>query len=147
MPALDQETTIAIKQLCQQGYEYYDQQDFGQALRLFYQAWVKLPKPQTEFVEAGWVLTALGDTYFRFDKLEQAEEALQSALFCPGILGNPFVHLRLGQSQLLLHKTGEARRSLLKAYRRGGATLFKQEDKKYLQAIKDLIPANPPAVT
>jgi len=37
-------------------------QDFKSALRLFYQAWLKVPKLQMQWDEAGWMLTAIGDT-------------------------------------------------------------------------------------
>lgn len=104
MTELDSSTpTIAtkrIRSLCQDGYGVYDQYEFREALRLFYQAWLLIPKPQSQFEEAGWVLSAIGDCYFRLELFDQAIESLESALHCPKVCGNPFVHLRLAQCYL-----------------------------------------------
>jgi len=86
----------AIQTLCAQGYELYDQQHFEQALREFYQAWLKLPKPQAQYPEAGWTLAAIGDTYYKLGNYAQAIEALNSSLFCPQG-ERAFTHVRLGQ--------------------------------------------------
>ncbi len=140
MPALNQELAEHIKQLCASGYEQYDQGDLAQAIRLFYQAWIKLPKPQTDYEEAGWVLTALGDGYFRQQKYQQAIEALTSALYCPNLANNPFVQLRLGQCYFHLPNTAAARSALFKAYQGGGENLFNKEPPQYRAAIIDLLP-------
>lgn len=139
MSALHQDIVEQIKQLCAAGYEQYDKGDFAQAIRLFYQAWIKLPKPQTDHVEAGWVLTALGDAYFQQHKYEQAIEALNSALFCPNLTDNPFLHLRLGQCHWEMNNPTQARSYLFKAYRHGGEALLRKELPKYSNAIADLL--------
>ncbi len=133
------EISDKVKVLCGHGYEYFDQGDFDNALRLFYQAWITLPSPQTDRVESGWVLTAIGDAYFKSGKHEQAINALESALHCRGIDDNPFIYLRLGQSLLDTEQLSKARKLLLKAYQHGGAKLFEKEPKKYLASIRDLI--------
>ena len=128
-----------ITDLCAAGYTHYDQMDFEKALRTFYQAWVALPKPQTQYTEAGWVLTALCDTYFRLSRLPQALEAANSALFCPKAEQNSFVLFRKGQILLDQGEVAKARVILHKVHSHGGAKLFEQENTKYIAAIDDLI--------
>lgn len=123
-----------IKALCAEGYALYDAADFKHALRKFYEAWMLLPKPQPEYVESGWVLSAIGDCYFRSQLFEQGKEALSSALHCEGMIDNPFTHLRLGQCLLELGIKGTACTHLGIAYERGGRKLFEKEAPKYLIA-------------
>ncbi len=133
------EKATDIKQICSDGYSYYDGGDFERALRLFYKAWLMIPSPQSDFLEAGWVLTAIGDAYFKLHKYKQAITALESCLHCPGINGNPFVHLRLGQSLIETGDITKARKELLKAYQTSGKTVFENEPIKYLNHITDLV--------
>ena len=123
-----------IKALCAEGYALYDIADYPHALRKFYQAWMLLPKPQTDFKEGGWILTAIGDSYFCSEQYEQGKEALTSALHCEDMIDNPFIHLRLGQCLLELGIVGTARTHLSIAHERGGSKLFEKEAPKYLIA-------------
>ena len=128
-----------IKQLCKQGYEIFDRGDAKAALRCFYSAWTLLPKPQTLWQEAGWVLTALGDVYFAKGDYEQGREALLSALHCPHALGNPIIHLRLGQCLYELRNETEALDQFRLVVKNGGEALFQKENKKYLQLLESAI--------
>ncbi len=138
-PPLSQAKLDTIKQHCQSGYQTYDDGDYKSALRVFYQAWLLLPKPQSDYEPAGWVLTAIGDTYYKLGQHQQAIEALNSAVHCQGIDNNPFIYLRLGQAHLDQDTLGKARKELFKAWNKGGQALFEQEDKRYFRAIEDLI--------
>lgn len=144
---LNPELVKKIKALCAEGYRRYDQGAYKEALRLFYKAWTLVPKPPTEHAEAGWVLTAIGDCYFRTGQWDQGRESLASALRCPGMLGNPFIHLRLGQCLLeqgLLEpgKNEAAREHLELAYINGGSKLFQNEAPRYLIAAMQNVSAN-----
>ncbi len=139
MPDLAPQITQKIKALCAKGYRYYDQNDHKTALRVFYQAWLLVPKPQIKWEEAGWVLTAIGDAYFRLTQYQHACEALNSALHCPNLGRAPFIHLRLGQCLLEQGDTNKARQSLHRAYSIGGKNAFANEPAQYLRAIEDLI--------
>lgn len=134
MGQLDKQQKTDIKTLCAEGYALYDAGDMRLALRKFYQAWLIFPKPQTDFPEAGWVLTAMGDTYFRNAKFEEGKEALISALHCDGMIDNPFIHLRLGQCFLEIGNNTKASTHLGIAYERGGRKIFEKEAPKYLIA-------------
>ena len=128
-----------LKNTCSEGYTCYDAKNYKAALRLFYQAWLILPKPQSAYKAAGWVLTAIGDTYFRLGQHSQAIEALSSAIHCEGMAKNPFVFLRLGQSYLDSGEISLARRELFKAWNKGGAIVFESEPPQYYSAIEDLL--------
>jgi len=136
---LDPALIHKIKTLCAEGYHLYDQGAFKDALRLFYKAWTLVPKPQTDNVEAGWVLTAIGDCYFRSEQWDQGRESLASALRCPDMMGNPFIHLRLGQCLYESGKKEVAIEHLELAYMNGGSKLFQNEAPKYLIAAMENI--------
>lgn len=131
-----------IKDLCTQGYQFYDQEAYEQAVRTFYQAWVLLPKPQTQYRAAGWVLTALADAYFKLRKWPQALEAANSALFCPDAHKNLFCKMRKGQTLFEMGDKAAARVALFEVYENGGQALLAAEPATYLQAIVDLTQAH-----
>ena len=129
--------TEQIRELCRLGYSAYDAGDFKLAIRRFFEAWTRLPKPQTQWVESGWVLTALGDAYFAKGNYDNGREALQSAVHCPQTGNNPFVHLRLGQC---LFETGDvegARRAFQEVLHHGGGALLEAEHAKYRGCLND----------
>lgn len=140
MPLTNPELTRKIRQCCSAGYKHYDAGDYKAALRLFYQAWLLLPKPQTDLLEAGWVLTAIGDAYFRSGQYQPGREALQSALCCPKMARAPFIHLRLGQCLWELALYDSARTALLRAYEIAHMDIFSAEDRKYYFAIAGFLP-------
>lgn len=51
---------------------------------------------------------------------------------CPGAVGNPFLHLRLGQVLLDLGDEAGAADELMRAYMGGGAEIFSLEEPRYL---------------
>lgn len=134
-----QRLTKTIRQFCARGYQLYDTGDYQGALRLFYQGWLAVPKPQTDWTEAGWVLTAIGDCYFRLGRYRQGCEALTSALCCPGMHRAPFAYLRLGQCLCELDETTKARHALYQAYQLASLDIFQGENEKYHQIISDLV--------
>jgi tetratricopeptide (TPR) repeat protein len=141
-PSATRESTLdialdkRIRQLCAEGYRIYDERDYEQALRRFYQAWTLIPKPQTQFEASGWVLTAIGDAYFAKQNYRAGIEALRSALYCPRTTGNPFVHLRLGQCCLEQQLTEDAERHLARALYSGGEALFSREARHFLERAR-----------
>ena len=131
LPVLDSTIADKTRDLCQQGYELFDAGDIKTALRRFYSAWTLIPKPQTQWQEAGWVLTALGDAYFAKGEFDNGREALMSALHCPKALGNPVIHLRLGQCFFELDEHDKAAQQFELVQNHGGADLLAKEDPKY----------------
>ncbi|ARN76510.1 hypothetical protein BST96_19585 [Oceanicoccus sagamiensis] len=119
------------RELCQQGYTLFDSGDIKGAIRSFYSAWTLIPKPQTQWQEAGWVLTALGDAYFTKGDYDNGREALMSALHCPKAMGNPIIHLRLGQCFFELGQTEKAAQQFDLVRNHGGEDLIAKQDPKY----------------
>ncbi|MGK0442894.1 MAG: tetratricopeptide (TPR) repeat protein [Pseudohongiellaceae bacterium] len=133
---LDQSTSDQLRKLCMQGYDLYDQHRYKSAVRHFFKAWALLPKPQTHFQEAGWVLTALGDSYFKLANYTSSIEALKSAFHCPETNKNPFIHLRLGQCYYQTEQMDMAKIYLQTAHSLGGIKPFFKEDSCYIDLIQ-----------
>ena len=53
----------------------------------------------------------------------------------PNAIGNPFLHLRLGQCQFELGNLDRAADELMRAYMAGGPELFEDEDARYLRFL------------
>ena len=136
---LDAKLVTKIRELCYQGYLQYDERDYRRALRTFYQAWLLVPKPQTDWREAGWVLTAIGDAYFKIGQFTQAAEAMRSALLCPTAKQSPFINLRLGQCQYELGEGDRAGDTLQKALELGGSKVFAKEAPKYRRVLDQVV--------
>ncbi|MGK0500982.1 MAG: tetratricopeptide (TPR) repeat protein [Oceanicoccus sp.] len=120
-----------VRQLCQRGYTQFDEGEIKAAIRRFYEAWTLLPKPQHQWPEAGWVLTALGDAYVAKGDFVSGREALESALHCPQTQGNPIIHCRLGQCLFELGELAGAKQQWAVVTANGGEQLLAQLDAKY----------------
>ena len=79
---------------------------------------------------------AIGDMYFQLERFEDCREHFREAVHSPGGLGNPFIHLRLGQSALELGDEARAADELARAFMGGGEELFEGDDAKYLEFIQ-----------
>jgi hypothetical protein len=101
-----------------------------------------VPEPRTESELATWILTAIGDANFLSEDYEAGRDNLSQAMKCPGAIGNPFVHLRLGQCQFELGNKDRAADELTRAYMGGGAEMFEGEE-KYLDFLKTRIDPPP----
>jgi len=128
---LEKELHTRVREICADGYALFDQHQYSRAIRRFFQAWVLIPKPQNNYVEAGWVLTALGDAYYKNGQFLQSLEALKSALCCIDLEDNPFILLRLGQSAFELGERKSAKAFFQRCLSAGGNNLLAQEDSKY----------------
>lgn len=127
-----------IKLDCAEAYSLYDQGDFSTSLRLFYKAWLKLPRPQYQWAEATWILTAIGDTYHAMGKYQHGLEALNSALHCPRGADNPVILLRLAQCHLGLDNRELALPLLSHAYALGGDSVIARHAPECLALLETL---------
>ena len=124
-----------IRTLCREGYQHFDGADADLALREFFAAWLLIPKPQTHWLESGWVLTAMGDAYLKKRAWSQAAEALRSALHCPEMADNPLCHLRLVEACLELNEVAQARQHAEKAVAGGGTAILSRLDRRYRERL------------
>jgi hypothetical protein len=93
----------------------------------------------TQWDEATWLLAAIGDAHFQAGRFEQARQALSDCMHCSGAIGNPFLHLRLGQAQFELGDLTGAADELTRAYMGAGEEIFQEQASKYFDFLKTRI--------
>ena len=125
-----------ILQKSAEGDELVQADLYAEALELYWAAWDLLPEPQTDWEAATWLLAAIGDTNFLGGDYEAGRENLAFAMHCPDAIGNPFLHLRLGQCQLEMGDEERAADELARAYMAEGAKIFEDEPPKYFAFLK-----------
>jgi hypothetical protein len=91
---------------------------------------------------AAWILAAIGDVNFLTGDFAAGRDNLSLAMHCPGGIGNPFLHLRLGQCQFELGNLDRSKDELSRAYMGGGKEVFKGAE-KYFNFLKTQL--QPPA--
>ena len=126
-----------IKRLCSVGDQYAADAEYRKAITEYSKAWELIPEPKNDREASIWVLAAIGDACFLLQAFKSAREALEFAMTCPGAIGNPFIHFRLGQCQFELGNLERAADELMRAYMGSGRDLFDREDPKYFQFLQD----------
>jgi tetratricopeptide (TPR) repeat protein len=121
-----------IEALLEDGDRHFDQGRLAEALECYEAARARLPSDLTRWEASTWVLTAIGDTAFLMGDYPRAHAALTLAQQCPQGAENPFVLLRLGQTEFELGRTDAARTRLAEAFRLGGDEVFEDEAPKYM---------------
>ena len=105
---MDTLTHEQIKEFCQVGDGLLESGDYKAAIGQYNLAWELIPEPKNNWEAATWELTAIGDACFLGGFFTSAKEALEYAMTCPDAIGNPFLHLRLGQA---LYERGDTDRA------------------------------------
>jgi tetratricopeptide (TPR) repeat protein len=136
MPPLSEAVQADIGRLCALGDAEADLGCFPQALSHYWAAWDLLPEPQTDYLEATWILAAVGDVNFLGRDYEAGRDNLSTVMHCPGAIGVAFLHFRLGQCLFEIGDEAAAADELLRAFHGGGDTLFDDEDPKYLDCVE-----------
>jgi tetratricopeptide (TPR) repeat protein len=139
MAELDDKTYARIEALCDEGDALADGEQFADALKRYWEAFDLIPEPKHEWEATLWVLGAIGDANFLNKDYTAARDNLANAMHCPGAIGNPFLHLRLGQSQFELGDLDRAADELTRAYAVAGDEIFESEDRKYFDFLKTRI--------
>lgn len=124
------------------GEAFADDERQGEALKYFRAAWDLLPEPKMEWA-ATWVLAAIGDMNFQLEDFGAARGNFSMAMLCPDAIGNPFLHLRLGQCQFEEGDMDRAADNLARAWLLGESELFEDDDPKYLEFIMGLLEPPP----
>jgi hypothetical protein len=125
-----------VAQLLSEADELFAKEQWFEAAELYCAAMVMIPEPLTDWKASAGVLTSAGDAFFRAGMPKLTVETLSDAVRCPGGLGNPFIHLRLGQAQLLMGDQARGVDNLARAYLQEGVKIFADEDPRYLAYIK-----------
>jgi tetratricopeptide (TPR) repeat protein len=132
-----------ITALSEQADKLASQEKYKEAVARYGEAFALLPDPKTKWAACTWLLAGIGDANFLGGHYEQAKSALSEAMHCPGGIGNPFIHLRLGQAQLELGNRERAADELARAYMGAGKEIFADEKPKYFEFLKTVL--KPPA--
>ncbi len=132
-----------ILRLSAEGDAQAEKGSYEKAALRYSEALELLPEPKTDWEACTWLLASIGDAHFNAKKYEQAKIALADAMHCPDAIGNPFIHLRLGQSQFELGNLSRANDELARAYMVAGKEIFEDEDPKYFTHLKTVL--KPPA--
>ena len=136
---LDKDVHQSIVALCGIGDSALDKQDYVTSVGEYRKAWELIPEPQVDWNASTWVLTAIGDAYFQNGDFDYAIETLNYAMHCPNAIGNPFIHLRLGQCRLEEGSLDKAADELTRAYMGAGEEIFNAEDSKYFEFLRTKI--------
>jgi hypothetical protein len=131
-----------IQVLCHEGGEFADNDDFANALERYWAAWDLLPAPREKWAAATWILAAIGDANYQNGDYAAGRDNLSMAMHCPEAIGNPFLHLRLGQCQFELGNLDRAGDELARAYMGAGKDIFRDEE-KYFEFVKTRLQSPP----
>jgi len=142
MPELSDSVHERIQALCAAGDALAKNDDFPAALEQYWAAWDLLPEPKTQWEAATWILGAIGDANYLNDDFVAGRDNLSMAMHCPDAIGNPFLHLRLGQCEYQLGNVDRAADELARAYMNAGAEIFEDEP-EYFDFLKSRLKPPP----
>lgn len=129
---MNKKTRLKIEQLCIEGDEFADDMQLEDALEKYKEALTLIPKPWKAHEESTWILAVIGDLKFLTKDFKDGVFYFGHTLDNPDAVGNPFIHLRLGQCHFELGNFDRAREELLVAYEEEGEEVFKEDNEKYL---------------
>ena len=141
--ALSEEVHSKITALCASADKYAEENSFELAMECCQQAWELLPLPKHDWDASTWILSAIGDCWFRKGDFEKALQIFTESLKCPKALGNPFIHLRLGESHFELGNKKLAADELTRAYMGAGKEIFADESPKYMELLRQVLELPP----
>lgn len=136
MAELSETVLSQIQVLCGEGDDLADEGEYAEALILYRAAWDLLPAPRTKHEQATWILGAIGDALYLSGDYKAGRENLTLAMTCPDAIGDPIMHLRLGQCEFELGNLDAAAAELGRAYQESGAKIFDEDEDKYFDFLK-----------
>ena len=142
MLELDDKIHSKIQGLCAKGDSLAEVGKFATALDNYWKAFDLIPEPKTNWEATTWILVAIGDANFLEHDFEAGVDNLSNAMHCPGAIGNPFIHLRLGQCQFEVGNLDSAADELFRAYALEGEEIFEDDSPKYLSFLMTRIEKN-----
>ncbi|MCG3865498.1 tetratricopeptide repeat protein [Grimontia kaedaensis] len=140
---INEELSLKIKEICDEGDVFIELGEYRSAFDNFEEALDLIPTPKESYSVTAGVMAGLGDVYFKSGSFEQAKETFSASMYCVGAIGNPYLHLRLGQSQFELGNTNKAIDELARAYMGAGKEIFESDDPKYFDFLTSKL--SPPA--
>ena len=139
MAELPDKLYAEIALLCKQGDDLARTGELEEAKAKYFSALKLLPDSQNEWEAATWIYVAIGDIHFRLGNHEKCFKCFYNAVQCPKGLGNPYIHLRLGQMYYELEIWDKAADELTRAYMGAGIEIFMDDAPKYLDFLETKI--------
>jgi len=137
--SLSDDVHAEITRLCAEGDEQFKSGSLQTALGKYDKAFALLPGDKMQWEASTWIFAAKGDAFFNSLQWHAALQCFRSAVACPGGIGNPFIHLRLGQCCLEVGDQKRAADELTRAYALKGEAIFAEDSPKYLEFLKTQI--------
>ena len=128
-----------IAELCKEGDALASSGKPDGAKQKYIAALKLLPGEPRQWEAATWIYVALGDVHFRSRNFDKAFKCFYNAVQCPKGLGNPYIHLRLGQLYFEQDEFDKAADELTRAYMGGGIDILMEDDPKYLEFLETRI--------
>ncbi len=128
-----------IKKYCDAGLEEMDKGNLKSAAKQFNSAWKIVPDPKEKWDASSWIIGAIGDVCFHLEDWDNVKKSFEYAIVGLGGLGEPFLHLRLGQAHLELNNKKAAKDELARALMGGGPEIFEEDDPKYFEFITEFM--------
>ncbi len=140
MTELPPEVVAIVDEAATKGDKLAEEGKFTEAIAAYRVGLAALPKG--DWSASLWFHAAIGDAQFLARDYDEARITWMEAILDGG-LGNPFIHLRRGQTMYELGNLDEAGNELLKALLIEGVDIFDESDPKYLDYVTGI--AQPPA--
>jgi tetratricopeptide (TPR) repeat protein len=137
--ALPDDLYDRIVALTNEAQEWEEIEEWHKARAALEQALALLPEPKWKWEASTWIFTVLGDIEFQAGNYDPAREAFRQAMLGPGAIGNPFLHLRRGQTFFELGEMKWATDELAGAYMLEGKEIFEDQDPKYFEYLKTVL--------
>lgn len=128
-----------VTQLCVSADELVKLGQLDEAKTKYLEALKLLPENRNEWEAATWLYVSIGDIHFKKKNFEKCFKCFFNAVQCPTGLGNPYIHLRLGQMYFEAEDFEKASDELTRAYVNGGLDVLLEDDPKYLEFLETKI--------
>lgn len=135
----DDERATTIYAYQHQAVEYRLQGEYTKAIGILKEALSLIDNPIYESKYAFPLFANIGENFFLQNKLEDSLEHFGYAIKSRGGLGEPAIHLRIGQIRYEFGQMEKAKDELMRAYMGGGTLLFDGIDSKYFDLIRPII--------
>lgn len=133
---LDDAIVSRVTELCERGDDDTEAGRYDDAIAKYEEALGLIPRPFYAWAVTTWILSAIAEARYLQRDWTRAREAILEAFRCVGAVGNPFLHLRLGQIEIELGSKGRGLDELIRAHERGGDDVFDGEDPRYLAMVR-----------
>ena len=118
----------------------YDRENHtDQSIKTYELAYQSIPDPKQESELAMIALCSIGELYFLQGSQDSAFKNFAEAVKCKGGLGNPHIHMRLGQLQYDRGNLERAADEFMRVYMEAGNDFFVSENPKYFDLIRPYV--------